>query len=88
MRAPATNAPHRLEFWVLFHRSLEMHGHCGASLIPTKGNSKIRSTVDGNVNVSEYALIYNEAPMTLNQRVQGSNPCAPTIRADSGHVEA
>lgn len=40
------------------------------SSIPANGNSKIRSTVDRNVDVSEYALIYNVAPTTLNQRVQ------------------
>jgi hypothetical protein len=49
------------------------------SVVPTKPISSMKSIVTRSVNMSEYALKVHVLMVTLNQRVPGSSPGAPTI---------
>ncbi len=47
--------------------------------IPTFKGFNCKSMDSQNANMSERTLIHKGYQTTLNQRVQGSSPCAPTI---------
>jgi hypothetical protein len=47
-------------------------------LIPTKKYSLTASMAERREILSEWTLIHKAYQKTLNQRVQGSGPCAPT----------
>jgi len=56
--------------------------HCfTASLYSDKGKFHIDLNAARNVNMSEYALNQSSLRMTLNHRVPGSSPGAPTIQS-------